>query len=176
VPAGASTFDRCGVCEPDVVGDRLERSSGGSINVASVAAFFSRGTYSASPEWTVTAGAKGRWSTAERVIDANGSRWVLGLTIAVGLVTAGIPGALLAVPLLAVLNSGIRSLHSDVDEHTNPTEVDVSETRDADEPPTPHLHACGRPQHRHPIGTDRARSQFGIDRNEHFCRLAMTVL
>jgi putative heme transporter len=49
------------------------------------------------------------------------------LAIAIGLVTAGIPGALLAVPLLAVLNSGIRSLHSHADEHTNPTEVDVSD-------------------------------------------------
>jgi putative heme transporter len=39
------------------------------------------------------------------------------LAIAVGLVTAGIAGALLAVPLLAVLNSGIRSLHSQTDEH-----------------------------------------------------------
>ena len=35
------------------------------------------------------------------------------LAIAAGLVVAGIAGALLAVPLLAVLNSGIRSLRSD---------------------------------------------------------------
>ncbi|MBE1468643.1 AI-2E family transporter [Kibdelosporangium phytohabitans] len=35
------------------------------------------------------------------------------LAIAIGLVAAGIAGALLAVPLLAVLNSGIRSLHDD---------------------------------------------------------------
>jgi len=45
------------------------------------------------------------------------------LAIAIGLTTAGIPGALLAVPLLAVLNSGIRSLRSETDEHVNPTDV-----------------------------------------------------
>jgi putative heme transporter len=37
------------------------------------------------------------------------------LAIAAGLLTAGIAGALLAVPLLAVLNSGIRSLRSEAD-------------------------------------------------------------
>jgi predicted PurR-regulated permease PerM len=49
------------------------------------------------------------------------------LAIAAGLVTAGIAGALLAVPLLAVLNSGIRSLRSDADKHTRPEDVHTSE-------------------------------------------------
>jgi predicted PurR-regulated permease PerM len=49
------------------------------------------------------------------------------LAIAAGLLTAGIPGALLAVPLLAVLNSGIRSLRSDADRHTRPQDVHTSE-------------------------------------------------
>ncbi|CAM3528143.1 AI-2E family transporter [Kibdelosporangium persicum] len=48
------------------------------------------------------------------------------LAIAVGLVAAGIPGALLAVPLLAVLNSGIRSLRGSEDERTTPTDVHPS--------------------------------------------------
>src|SRR6201999_2244106 len=39
------------------------------------------------------------------------------LAIAAGLLAAGIIGALLAVPLLAVLNAGIRSLLSDDDDH-----------------------------------------------------------
>ncbi|SDP91041.1 AI-2E family transporter [Lentzea jiangxiensis] len=47
------------------------------------------------------------------------------LAIAGGLVTGGISGALLAVPLLAVLNSGIRSLVSDADAEQNPQKVDV---------------------------------------------------
>lgn len=45
------------------------------------------------------------------------------LAITVGLVAAGIPGALLSVPLLAVLNAGIRSLLHEHD--PDPTEVDV---------------------------------------------------
>jgi predicted PurR-regulated permease PerM len=45
------------------------------------------------------------------------------LAITVGLVTAGIPGALLSVPLLAVLNAGIRSLVHEVD--PDPATVDV---------------------------------------------------
>lgn len=45
------------------------------------------------------------------------------LAIAVGLIAAGIAGALLAVPLLAVLNAGIRSLVSEQD--PEPEEVDV---------------------------------------------------
>ncbi|TNC27245.1 AI-2E family transporter [Amycolatopsis alkalitolerans] len=50
------------------------------------------------------------------------------LAIAVGLVVAGIAGALLAVPLLAVLNAGIRSLLHETDPH--PEEVDVLHDRD----------------------------------------------
>jgi predicted PurR-regulated permease PerM len=45
------------------------------------------------------------------------------LAIAAGLITAGIAGALLAVPLLAVLNASIRSLLHE--EHTEPEDVDV---------------------------------------------------
>jgi putative heme transporter len=36
------------------------------------------------------------------------------------MLTGGIPGALLAVPLLAVLNSAIRSLLRSTDQYTNP--------------------------------------------------------
>jgi predicted PurR-regulated permease PerM len=58
------------------------------------------------------------------------------LSIATGLLVGGIAGALLAVPLLAVLNSGIRSLLSAADEHTNPEDVHTSEPEDTgpDEP------------------------------------------
>lgn len=45
------------------------------------------------------------------------------LAIAVGLIAAGIAGALLSVPLLAVLNAGIRSLVSE--EESEPEDVDV---------------------------------------------------
>ncbi len=45
-----------------------------------------------------------------RAVELNGIAVVLA--VAVGSVTAGIPGALLSVPLLAVLNAGIRSLVS----------------------------------------------------------------
>lgn len=45
------------------------------------------------------------------------------LAITAGLVIAGIAGGLLAVPLLAILNSGIRSLLHD--KHSSPTDVDV---------------------------------------------------
>jgi hypothetical protein len=45
--------------------------------------------------------------------------------ITTGLIVGGIAGALLAVPLLAVLNSGIRSLLSDSDADVNPSEVNV---------------------------------------------------
>jgi putative heme transporter len=48
------------------------------------------------------------------------------LAIAAGLVVAGIAGALFAVPLLAVLNSGIRSLRSSADEHIDPDDVYTS--------------------------------------------------
>ncbi|MFL6123286.1 AI-2E family transporter [Actinophytocola sp.] len=45
------------------------------------------------------------------------------LAIATGLIAAGIAGALLAVPLLAVLNAGVKSLMHDED--TEPGDVDV---------------------------------------------------
>jgi predicted PurR-regulated permease PerM len=47
------------------------------------------------------------------------------LAITAGLVVGGIAGALLAVPLLAVLNSGIRSLLSESDAVADPAKVDV---------------------------------------------------
>jgi putative heme transporter len=58
------------------------------------------------------------------------------LAIAAGLVVAGIAGALFAVPLLAVLNSAIRSLRSTADEHVNPDDVHTSapEETGPDEP------------------------------------------
>ncbi|HZG89750.1 MAG TPA: AI-2E family transporter [Pseudonocardia sp.] len=49
------------------------------------------------------------------------------LAISTGLLLGGIAGALLSVPLLAVLNSGIRSLRSPADEHVDPEEVRTSE-------------------------------------------------
>ncbi|SDH61518.1 Predicted PurR-regulated permease PerM [Lentzea fradiae] len=52
------------------------------------------------------------------------------LAIAGGLVVGGIAGALLAVPLLAVLNSGIRSLLSDADAVQKPEKVDVLNPQD----------------------------------------------
>lgn len=52
------------------------------------------------------------------------------LAIAAGLLVGGIAGALLAVPLLAVLNSGIRSLRSAADENVSPDEVHTSEPED----------------------------------------------
>jgi predicted PurR-regulated permease PerM len=58
------------------------------------------------------------------------------LAIAAGLLVGGIAGALLAVPLLAVLNSGIRSLLSEADEHVDPADVHASEPEESgpDEP------------------------------------------
>jgi predicted PurR-regulated permease PerM len=52
------------------------------------------------------------------------------IAIAAGLVTGGIAGALLSVPLLAVLNSGIRSLVSDADAEQKPEKVDVLEPQE----------------------------------------------
>ncbi|MHA6783013.1 AI-2E family transporter [Pseudonocardia saturnea] len=60
------------------------------------------------------------------------------LVIAAGLLVAGIPGALLSVPLLAVLNSGIRSLRSPADEHVDPEDVRASEPEETG-PAEPHL-------------------------------------
>ena len=53
------------------------------------------------------------------------------LAITTGLVVSGIAGALLAVPLLAVLNSGIRSLLSESDRDVEPREVDVLEPQES---------------------------------------------
>ena len=53
------------------------------------------------------------------------------LAIATGLLVAGIAGALLAVPLLAVLNSGIRSLLSEADHYVDPEDVHTSEPEDS---------------------------------------------
>jgi len=58
------------------------------------------------------------------------------LAIAAGLIAAGIAGALLAVPLLAVLNAGIRSLLHEGD--TEPAEVDVLHQEDDDIPGSEH--------------------------------------
>jgi predicted PurR-regulated permease PerM len=55
------------------------------------------------------------------------------LAIAAGLLIGGIAGALLAVPLLATLNSAIRSLLSDTDPHADPVGIDVAEPK-ASEP------------------------------------------
>lgn len=52
------------------------------------------------------------------------------LAIAAGLIAAGIAGALLAVPLLAVLNAGIKSLLHEED--PDPADVDVLSKDDAD--------------------------------------------
>jgi predicted PurR-regulated permease PerM len=60
------------------------------------------------------------------------------LSIATGLVVGGIAGALLAVPLLAVLNSGVRSLMSPADEHVVPEDVHTSEPEETG-PDEPHL-------------------------------------
>ncbi|KOV88869.1 membrane protein [Nocardia sp. NRRL S-836] len=56
------------------------------------------------------------------------------IAIAVGLVAGGIAGALLSVPLLAVLNSGIRSLISDADSVQKPEKVDVLEPQESAPP------------------------------------------
>ena len=56
------------------------------------------------------------------------------LAIAAGLVAAGISGALLAVPLLAVLNAGVKSLLHEGD--TDPDEIDVLHDQEAEAPET----------------------------------------
>lgn len=53
------------------------------------------------------------------------------LAIASGLLVAGIAGALLAVPLLAALNSAIRSLLSESDEHVAPADVHTSQPEES---------------------------------------------
>jgi len=63
------------------------------------------------------------------------------LAIATGLLTAGIVGALLAVPLLAVLTSGIGSLHTEANNSLRPTDTQASQSQKeasaTTEPPTP---------------------------------------
>jgi predicted PurR-regulated permease PerM len=54
------------------------------------------------------------------------------LGIGVGLTLWGIPGALLAVPLLAVLNAGVRSLLSDADAEVDPAGIDPNEPEEAE--------------------------------------------
>jgi len=56
------------------------------------------------------------------------------LAIAVGLIAAGIAGALLSVPLLAVLNAGIRSLVNDNEESTDPEDIDVLHDQESESP------------------------------------------
>jgi predicted PurR-regulated permease PerM len=56
------------------------------------------------------------------------------LGIGTGLTLAGIPGALLAVPLLAIMNASIRSLLSPADSLTDPQSVDVNQPYEADPP------------------------------------------
>ena len=53
------------------------------------------------------------------------------LAIGTGLYVWGIAGALLAVPLLAVLNAGIRSLNSPADALVTPEHVDTDESEDS---------------------------------------------
>ena len=53
------------------------------------------------------------------------------LSIGAGLYVWGIAGALLAVPLLAVLNAGIRSLNSPADALVAPEHVDTDESEDS---------------------------------------------
>ena len=55
----------------------------------------------------------------------------VAVAITAGLLLAGIVGALLAVPLLAVVNSGVRSLRSPADEHVDPEDVRTSEPEDS---------------------------------------------
>jgi len=55
----------------------------------------------------------------------------VAVAITAGLLLAGIVGALLAVPLLAVVNSGVRSLRSPADEHVDPEDVHTSEPEDS---------------------------------------------
>jgi predicted PurR-regulated permease PerM len=55
------------------------------------------------------------------------------LAIAAGLIASGIAGALLAVPLLAVLNAGIRSLVSEQEAAIEPEEVEPSVAPEAGE-------------------------------------------
>jgi predicted PurR-regulated permease PerM len=59
------------------------------------------------------------------------------LAIGTGLFVWGIAGALLAVPLLAVLNAGIRSLTSSADALVAPEDVHLTESEDSAAADTP---------------------------------------
>jgi putative heme transporter len=63
------------------------------------------------------------------------------LAIATGMLSAGIVGALLAVPLLAVLNSAIGSLRSEANDHLRPTNIHPNQPQEGvsvtTEPPAP---------------------------------------
>lgn len=52
--------------------------------------------------------------------------------MAAGLLVGGIAGALLAVPLLAVLNSGLRSLRSRTDGLVDPADTKAEDSGPAD--------------------------------------------
>jgi predicted PurR-regulated permease PerM len=56
------------------------------------------------------------------------------LAIAAGLIAAGIAGALLSVPLLAVLNAGVKSLLHEAE--TDPEEIDVLHDPETEAPET----------------------------------------
>jgi putative heme transporter len=71
---------------------------------------------------------------------------VIVLAIAGGVVVAGIIGALLAVPLVAVLNAGIRSLMAD--DPGTPMQVDATDPMHADVPPE------GAPESAEPVEPD----------------------
>lgn len=86
------------------------------------------------------------------------------LAIAAGLLSAGIAGALLAVPLLAVLNSAIRSLRSKADEHLDPADVHASEPEESG-PDEPGLDTEAGPK----ITTEQSR---GTIENPTRCRRA----
>ncbi|MFD6070551.1 AI-2E family transporter [Amycolatopsis lurida] len=72
------------------------------------------------------------------------------LAIASGLLVGGIAGALLAVPLLAVLDSAIRSLRSEADEHVDPADVHASRPAEPGPPEpekeSPHDHDDPEPR------------------------------
>src|SRR5581483_1981924 len=81
------------------------------------------------------------------------------LGIGTGLTLAGIPGALLAVPLLAIANASIRSLLSPADAGTDPQTVDVNDAEEAD-PPGATSHSATTPRKEIPLlrKSDRPRT------------------
>jgi predicted PurR-regulated permease PerM len=78
----------------------------------------------------------------------------VAVAITAGLLLAGIVGALLAVPLLAVVNSGVRSLRSPADEYVDPEDVRTSEPEDTG-PPDPELERQPELTERQPELTER---------------------